>query len=91
MSDFTKEFIGVCVAKRNAESYIDCTDGSYEMMDYSYREDLANLKHSIEGKNWTLNYKGVEYKGNSFNDTIIDVISKYKIGDSKECRFEVEE
>lgn len=90
MRNCTKDFIGVCVAKVNADIYTGCTDGSYEMMDYSYCEELANLKHSIEGKNWVLNYKGVEYKGNSFDDTLRDIISNYSIGDVSEgCRLEV--
>lgn len=92
MRNCTKDFIGVCVAKVNADIYTGCTDGSYEMMDYSYCEELENLKHSIEGKNWVLNYKGVEYKGNSFDNTLRNIISNYSIGDVSEgCRLEVEE
>lgn len=92
MKNCTKDLIGVCVAKINADMYADCHDGSYEMMEYSYREELANLKHSIEGKNWVLNYKGVEYKGYSFDDTLKNIISNYRIGDVSEgFRLEVEE
>lgn len=90
MNDCTKDFIGVCVAKRNAESYIDCTDGSYEMMVYNYRDELANFKHLIEGKSWILTYKNIEIKGNSFTTILNDEIEHYRFGTSDNYKFEVE-
>lgn len=91
MNDCTKDFLKLCLAKKDVAIFSDCTDGSAEMADYNYRDELANFKHLIEGKDWILTDGNLTVKGNSYTSLLDEEINDYhgaKMGDYK---FEVEE
>ena len=90
MNDYTKDFLKLCLAKKDVEIFSDCTDGSAELADYNYRDELANFKHLIEGKDWILTDGNLTVKGNSYTSLLDEEINAYhgsKMGDYK---FEVE-
>lgn len=90
MNNYTKDFLKLCLAKKDVAIFSDCTDGSAELADYNYRDELANFKHLIEGKDWILTDGNLTVKGNSYTSLLDEEINDYhgsKMGDYK---FEVE-
>lgn len=91
MNDYTKDFLKLCLAKKDVAIFSDCTDGSAELADYNYRDELANFKHLIEGKDWILKDGNLIVEGNSYTSLLDEEINAYhgaKMGDYK---FEVKE
>ena len=90
MNDCTKDFLKLCLAKKDVAIFSDCTDGSAELADYNYRDELANFKHLIEGKNWTLTCKNLTVSGNSYTTLLEEEINDYSGSKMGDYKFEIE-